>query len=198
MLADAVRAHLETTSRSVLAMRDASGTIVEAARLLAACLEADGKILWCGNGGSAGQAQHLSTELVVRLAPTRNRRALASIALSTDTSLLTACANDYGYEQVFARQVEALGRKGDVLVGMSTSGNSGNVVKAFEAAKERGMSCLLLAGKGGGRLKPLADVAICVPETLCHHIQETHLAVGHLLCDLIERQLFDGEGSSCG
>ncbi len=189
----AVKLHLEAASQAILAMSSQGPAIVSAARMLADCLRGGGKILWCGNGGSAGQAQHLSTELVVRLAPTRNRRALASIALSTDTSLLTACANDYGYEKIFARQVEALGQRQDVLVGLSTSGNSANVVQAFEAARQKEMGCILLAGESGGRLGPLASVALCVPATLCHHIQEAHLAIGHLLCDLTERQLFDGE-----
>lgn len=148
------------------------------------CLHAGGKILWCGNGGSAADAQHLAAEIVVRF--WRHRRALASIALTTDTSILTAAANDNGFETVFARQVQALGNRGDVLVGISTSGNSSNVVAALTAARSQGLLTVAFTGEGGGKLALLADHLFCVPSRETARIQEVHILAGHLLCDWIE------------
>jgi D-inositol-3-phosphate glycosyltransferase len=162
--------------------------ILDAADALGACLAEGGKLLVCGNGGSASEAQHLAAELVGRYkAP--GRRALAAIALTADTSILTAWSNDVGYDEVFARQVEALGRPGDVLIGLSTSGRSRNVVRAFEAARACGMRTVALLGGDGGALAPLADVAITVPSSDTQHIQEVHLVVVHLLTELIEARL---------
>lgn len=159
-------------------------------------IEGGGKVLLCGNGGSAADAQHVATEFVVRLSARRERRALAAIALTTDTSLLTACANDYDFEQIFARQVEALGRPGDVLVGISTSGNSGNVIAAFAAAKACGMRTALFTGGDGGKLLPLSDLAFVSPSNVTGHIQETHLAAYHAVCELMEVILFDGSSEA--
>ncbi|RME76984.1 MAG: SIS domain-containing protein [Planctomycetota bacterium] len=161
---------------------------------LAQTLSAGGKVLVCGNGGSAADAQHLATELVVRLRASCERRALAAIALTTDTSLLTACANDYGFERVFARQVEALGRPGDVLVGISTSGSSANVVAAFVQARRQGLATVLFSGATGGTLRELADHAVLVPERDTAHIQEGHLACYHALCYALEQRLFGAGG----
>ena len=162
--------------------------ILDAADVIGAALADGGKVLVCGNGGSAAEAQHLAAELVGRYkVPTR--RGLGAIALTADTSVLTAWSNDVGYDEVFARQVEALGRAGDVLIGLSTSGRSRNVVRAFEVARVLGLRTVALLGGDGGALAPLADVAVTVPSTDTQHIQEVHLVVVHLLCELIEARL---------
>jgi D-sedoheptulose 7-phosphate isomerase len=173
------------------AARELSAPVAAAARLIAEAYRQGGKLLLCGNGGSAADAQHYATELVARLYQ-RERPALAAIALTTDTSALTAIANDYGFEKVFARQVEALGRPGDVLLGISTSGNSANVLAAFEAARSRGMRCVAMTG-AHGRMQELADVTLAVPSANTMRIQEIHLALGHILCRLIEGIMFPVE-----
>jgi phosphoheptose isomerase len=165
--------------------------ILDAADVLVGCLEAGGKVLVCGNGGSAAQAQHLVGELVGRYR-LPNRPALAAIALTADTAVLTAWANDVGYDDVFARQVSALARPGDVLIGLSTSGRSRNVVRAFETARAQGARTLALLGGDGGTLAPLADVPITVPSADTQRIQETHLALVHLLCEVVEARLTAG------
>ncbi|HTI48603.1 MAG TPA: phosphoheptose isomerase [Casimicrobiaceae bacterium] len=168
--------------------------IARAAALLTDCLFADGKILACGNGGSAADAQHFAAELVGRFE--RERPELPAISLSTDTSLLTAVANDYSFEQVFAKQVRALGGKGDVLLAISTSGNSPNVVAAVQAAQEREMRIIALTGKGGGRMGELlapGDVHLCVPHDRTARIQEVHLLTIHCLCDAIDATLLGDE-----
>jgi D-sedoheptulose 7-phosphate isomerase len=164
--------------------------IVKAVDVLIGALNAKGKILLCGNGGSAADAQHLATELVIRMNPAIKRPALPAIALNADTSMLTAGANDIGYENVFAREVEALGRPGDVLIGISTSGNSESVNLALQKARTQGMSTIGLIGKEGGRMKDLVDVAIIVPSSDTQRIQEAHITIGHILCALIEREMY--------
>jgi D-sedoheptulose 7-phosphate isomerase len=154
------------------------------ARAMSACLAAGAKILWMGNGGSAADSQHMAAEFVGRY--TRERRGLASIALTTDTSILTAVGNDYGYERVFARQIEALCRPDDVVVGMSTSGNSPNVVQAVEVAKQIGATTVGFTGATGGELKAIVDHCLTVPATSTARIQEAHILMGHLLCDWVE------------
>jgi len=154
---------------------------------LAQTLAKGGTLFWCGNGGSAADSQHLAAELVGRFK--KDRRALRSIALTTDTSVLTCVANDYSFDDIFARQVEALGRPGDVLIGISTSGNSENVLRAFKAAKEMSMMTIALLGKGGGPAKELADHALVIPSDSTARIQEAHILIGHILCDLIEQEL---------
>jgi len=152
-----------------------------------AALRADGILFFAGNGGSAADAQHIATEYVVRYG--HNRRPLPAVALTTDTSLLTACANDLGYDEIFARQIEALARSGDVLVLHSTSGESPNTLRAAQAAKVKGVKVVALLGKGGGALKSLADCALIVPSDETSHIQELHLAVEHIVCAMVENAL---------
>jgi D-sedoheptulose 7-phosphate isomerase len=153
----------------------------------AAALRAGGTLFFAGNGGSAADAQHIATEYVVRFQG--SRPALRAVALTTDTSLLTACANDLGFDAVFARQVEAHGRPGDVLVLHSTSGDSPNVVRAAQAARARGVAVVAFLGRDGGRLKALADVALVVPSDRTARIQEMHLALEHLICELVEERV---------
>ena len=164
-----------------------SAEIAVAAKAIAACYRRGGKLLLCGNGGSAADAQHLACELVGRFQ--KERRAVPAIALSTDTSILTAIGNDYGYEALFARQVEAWAVPGDVLIGISTSGNSQNVLAAVEVARERDLLTIGLTGNDGGKLARLCDIALIVPSNETPRIQETHITIGHILCDLIERTL---------
>ena len=164
--------------------------IAKAATAMTECLLEDGKILACGNGGSASDAQHFAAELMGRFE--RERPELPAISLATDTSLLTAVGNDYSFEQVFAKQVRALGAKGDVLLAISTSGNSGNVIAAVEAAHERDMRIVALTGRGGGRVGELLrenDVHICVPHERTARIQEVHLLAIHCICDAIDNTL---------
>lgn len=174
-------------------LRDHLDAIVSLGRAAATALAGGGKLLIFGNGGSAADAQHMAAELVVRLSSDFERAAIPALALTTDSSLLTACSNDYGYERVFARQIEAFGRPGDLALGISTSGNSGNVVAAFEVARERGLKIGLLSGASGGKLKGMADERVLVPSAVTAHIQECHIAVIHILCDIIERANFAKE-----
>ena len=179
-------AHLKLECMDALA-----APIAAAAQLMVDCLKADGKILACGNGGSAADAQHFAAELVNRFET--ERPPLAALALTTDSSALTAIANDYSYEEVFAKQLRALGRKGDVLLAISTSGNSGSVLEAVRAARELGLRVVGLTGNGGGKLAPLLaedDAHICVPHTRTARIQEVHLLALHCMCDAIDYQLF--------
>jgi D-sedoheptulose 7-phosphate isomerase len=161
------------------------------ARLAGDALERGGKLLFCGNGGSAADAQHLATEYVVRLG--RHRRALAAIALTTDTSLLTAAANDLGFEQVFARQVAALARPGDVLFLHTTSGESPNLLAAADVARDRGVVTVGMLARGGGRLRSRVDHAIVLPTDNGAHAQELQLALGHVICSLVEERLAGGD-----
>ena len=159
------------------------------AALVAACrksLDNGGKLMFFGNGGSAADAQHLATELTIRY--TRNRKALAALSLTTDTSCLTACANDFGFELIFARQIEALARPGDVAIGITTSGNSANVTLALEAAKAMGCVAAGLSGRDGGKLVGLADPLLIVPVHETARIQEMHILIGHMLCEALERE----------
>ena len=165
-----------------------SDNIVGAVELCVESLRAGGKVMFAGNGGSAADAQHWAGELVSRFY--YDRPGLAAIALTTDSSILTAIGNDYGYDYTFARQVEALGRTGDVLVAISTSGNSPNVLRAAEAAQARGMQVVAFTGRGGGKLAPQADLCFRMPSDETPRIQEGHEFVGHLLCALIEAGLF--------
>ncbi|MCY4400000.1 MAG: SIS domain-containing protein [Gemmatimonadetes bacterium] len=155
-----------------------------------ATIDAGGKILFCGNGGSAADAQHLAAEYVVRLS--RDRQAMPALALTTDTSILTACANDRGYREVFARQVEAVGAPGDLLVLHSTSGQSDNLLVAVTRARAAGLSTVGVLARGGGRLRSLVDVAVVVPTDRASRAQEIHLAIGHIVCAHVEESLFGG------
>ncbi len=176
------------TLRSV----EASGLdeIVAAAELLIGSVRAGGKLLICGNGGSAADAQHLATEFVSTLTLDHPRPSIPAIALTTDSSLLTAIANDFGVDGIFERQVGSLAVAGDVLIAISTSGNSSNVLRAAERARRLDVRVVALTGAGGGSLAPLADVAIAVPSVVTAHIQEAHLAIEQLLALLVERALY--------
>jgi D-sedoheptulose 7-phosphate isomerase len=169
------------------------GAVVEAAKLMAATFRAGGKVVLCGNGGSAADCQHMAAELVGRFRPGIERPGLAAVALTTDSSIVTAYANDVGFDAVFARQVQALGRAGDVLVAISTSGASRNVLRAADAARSLGMRVVALTGNRGS-LAAMADVAVEVPSDDTQHIQEAHLAVEHAVCVLVEDMLFGGQG----
>jgi D-sedoheptulose 7-phosphate isomerase len=159
--------------------------IVDIASMLIKCVKNDGALLWCGNGGSAADSQHLAAELLGRFK--RNRRAIRSMALTTDTSVLTAIGNDFGYKYVFSRQVEGVARKGDVLIAISTSGNSENVLQAIKQAKISGVNTVALLGSDGGKIKSEVDIALIVPSSDTARIQEMHGMIGHILCDMVER-----------
>ncbi len=182
-----IEAHLNQSSATLQKTADAcADAIVRAAERITECFVSGGKLLICGNGGSAAESQHMAAELTHRLSAAVQRRALPAIALTTDTSFLTACANDHGFNHVFSRQVEALGKPGDVLLGLSTSGNSRNVLAAFHTARSLGLSLIALTGSEG-EMRSLADVAICIPSTDTQFIQEAHLPIVHLLCALCEQ-----------
>ncbi len=167
-----------------------SEKILEVAKALSSTIEGGGKAMFCGNGGSAADSQHLAAELVVRLTGQSNRRALPAIALTTDSSILTACSNDFGFENVFARQIEALGKKGDILFAISTSGNSPNVIKAVETAGKIDMVTVGMLGSGGDKLAAMTDHPLVAPSSDTQRIQEVHIAIGHIIISLVEKILF--------
>jgi D-sedoheptulose 7-phosphate isomerase len=184
----------QLTALSALAAAVAEGHAQEIraiAEMVVDTLRAGNRIYLCGNGGSAADAQHLAAEYVVRFR--RDRPALPALALTTDTSVLTAAGNDLGFDQLFARQVEALGRQGDLLFLFSTSGESQNLLRAAEAARGRGVRTVALLAKGGGALAPSVDRALVVPTDSTARAQEVHLAVGHVVCELVEAELFSAE-----
>jgi D-sedoheptulose 7-phosphate isomerase len=168
-------------------MRTKIPQILDITELLIACLKKKGKVILFGNGGSASDAQHIAAELVGRFQ--KDRIALAGIAITTNTSILTALANDYGYEAVFAKQIEALGQKDDVAIGISTSGKAKNVAAAIKQAKKMGIKTIALTGGDGGELARLADVSLIVPSKVTARIQEAHITIGHVVCELIEYAL---------
>lgn len=188
-----VRAHLiasaQATQRAATlcdeAIADASLCIVE-------CFRSGNKVLLCGNGGSAADCQHVAAEFVSVLDRDHARPGLPAIALTTDTSYLTARANDFGFDDIFERQVETLGKAGDVLVAFSTSGNSLNVIRAAKAAGKLGMRTIAFTGEAGGELRQLSDVSIRVPSDKVQHIQETHIAAAHVICEIVEETMFEG------
>jgi D-sedoheptulose 7-phosphate isomerase len=181
-----------TELRAVVA-RDCSQMIAEAGRLIIQCLQSGGKLLFFGNGGSAADAQHLAAEFVGRFV--RERIGLPAIALTTDSSILTAVGNDYGFEQIFARQIQALARPGDVAVAISTSGNSPNVLEAVKEAKKHGVNVIGLTGKDGGELAREAAVVITVDSSSTARIQECHITIGHIFCELVEKELLAAKSS---
>ena len=168
-----------------------SERIIEISEVLADCIKNGGKLLLCGNGGSAADAQHFAGELVVRLSSDYTRSALPAITLSSNDYVLTACANDFGFEQVFSRQIEALGKPEDVLLCISTSGNSPNLIEATRKAKEKKMKTIGLLGKDGGEMTKLVDFSLVVPSQKTQRIQEVHITICHILTSLIEKALFD-------
>lgn len=190
-----IKLHFEASAKLKLAaMEQLAPVIAAAAELIARQLLAGNKVLSCGNGGSAGDAQHFSSEMLNRFE--RERPGLPAVALSTDTSTLTSIANDYHYNEIFSKQVRALGQEGDVLLSISTSGNSANVVQAIEAAHDRGMPVVALTGKEGGTMAMKltdGDIELRVPSESTARIQEVHLLIIHCLCDLIDLQLFGEE-----
>ena len=182
MLNKCLESHIETAKK----MQELLPLIKEVGELATKTLKNGRKVLICGNGGSAADAQHIAAELSGRFK--KERIALAGIALTTDTSALTAIGNDYGYEYVFSRQVEALANEGDLLIGISTSGNSLNVIKAIESAKKIGCKVVTLTGKSGGEMKNLGDVNIVIPSNDTPRIQEMHIMVGHMICAIIDEE----------
>ena len=164
--------------------------IEKAAVIMINCIKKGGKILWCGNGGSAADAQHLATELMGGMS-SHDRKPIPSIALTTDSSFLTAWANDTDFDSIFSRQVQGIGDEGDVLVGISTSGNSLNVINAVKQAKYKGLKSIVLTGRSGGRLAGKADVTIHVPSNDTQRIQEAHIMTGQILCGLVESSIMD-------
>lgn len=176
------------TMQAVFADDTIHRTLTRAAEATARALTNGGKLLIAGNGGSAADAQHLVAEFVVRLSA--NRPAMRAVALTTDTSILTAAANDFGFETIFGRQIEALGSRGDVFLAISTSGNSPNIVCALETARSMGLTTFGLSGGNGGRMASLCDYSIVIPSSVTMNIQESHLALEHIFCMLVEQHLF--------
>jgi D-sedoheptulose 7-phosphate isomerase len=188
--AEHLKAHLRSTAEvNERVAEECSIAVAEAAHEIVDSLRAGGKLMICGNGGSAADSQHMAAELTCRLTADFQRPGLAAIALTTDTAFLTAYANDNGYEGVFARQVQALGKKGDVLFGISTSGASNNVRQAVREAKALGIRTIVLTGEGGPLLRE-ADHAIVIPSRITAHVQEAMLPVEHVICHVVERELF--------
>ncbi|MEW6412046.1 MAG: SIS domain-containing protein [Candidatus Zixiibacteriota bacterium] len=180
----------ETTILRKSVIEQLGPKILDTAAVISGVLGSGGKILIAGNGGSAADASHFAAEMIVRLTAEHSRQSLPAVALSVDPSVITAAANDFGFEHVFSRQVEGLGAKGDMLIVISTSGNSANLVKAVQAAHERGMICLGLLGGNGGKLAPMVDRALVVPHPSTQRIQEEHSFIIHMLVELVERDLF--------
>lgn len=183
-IVDELTSHLETIQAVIGSMEE---ELAQASTMVVDILKSGHKVLLCGNGGSAADAQHISAELTGRYK--KERRGLPSIALTTDTSALTAIGNDYGYERVFERQVEALANRGDLLIGISTSGNSANVVNALKRAKELGCSTLGFSGRDGGAMSEVCDINLVVPSNNTPRIQEMHILFGHMLCQVIDEEL---------
>ncbi|MDP3465202.1 MAG: D-sedoheptulose 7-phosphate isomerase [Sulfuricurvum sp.] len=178
------------TKQAILENEALLDTIVTVAQECVAVYRKGKKTMLAGNGGSAADAQHIAAELVGRYG--FDRPSIPSLALTTDSSNLTAIGNDYGYDKVFSRQLEGMGQEGDLFIGISTSGNSQNIINAFESAKERGITTVALVGRDGGKMGQMADFAIIIPSNATPRIQESHILIGHILCDIIEKELFGG------
>lgn len=188
MYTDVIKRNFAEHLQTIESAQEASmGFIEKASSLISQSLANGGTIMWCGNGGSASDSQHLAAELVGRFKA--DRRPLRSMSLNADTSVLTCVANDFGYDDIFSRQIAALARPKDVLVTISTSGNSENIVRAINQANELDVTTIALLGKGGGAAKDLADHAYIVPSDSTARIQEMHILIGHILCELIEAEL---------
>jgi D-sedoheptulose 7-phosphate isomerase len=180
------------TMQATLADLHIADTIVAIAELTANAMQAGRKLIVAGNGGSAADAQHLVAEFVVRLSD--DRPALRAIALTTDSSILTACANDFGFDQIFARQIEALGAPGDIFLGISTSGNSPNILRALEQARSMNITTIGFSGNGGGKMRDLCDYNVIIPSSVTMNIQECHLALEHIFCMAVECYHFPSKG----
>ena len=163
-------------------------TIIEATKLICECLKNNAKVILFGNGGSAADSQHIAAELIGRFQ--KNRTALGAISLNTNTSIITAIANDYGYDKIFSRQIEGLAKNDDIVIGISTSGNSKNVILGIQQAKKQGLKTIVFSGCGGGNLAKEADISITVASNITARIQEAHIMIGHIICELIEDELF--------
>ena len=172
-----------------------AGDLVKVGRLIAEAFGSGGKLMLCGNGGSAADCQHIAAEFTSVLTQTFNRKALPAIALTTDSSFLTARGNDYGFDSVFSRLVEAIGRPGDILIGSSTSGNSKNVLAAFDVARQMGIKTIGLTGRAGGKMADAADTVLRVPADVTAHIQECHIAMGHIIVTVVEKVMFNSDCS---
>jgi len=184
-----VRQIIQKSANVKMAMIDAcSGDITKGVQLMIEAVKGSKKILWCGNGGSAADAQHMAAELMGGLV-SHDRPAIASIALTTDSSFVTAWSNDTGYESIFSRQIEGIGDSGDVLIAISTSGNSENVIQGINLAKKKSMKVIVLTGKSGGKMADLGDVTICIPSDDTQRIQEGHLLAEHILCESVEFEI---------
>lgn len=186
-----IAAHLSSSAAVKQEMIGAcSPAIAQSAEIIISCFRQKGKVLICGNGGSAADAQHIAAEFVIRLSHDLMRPALPVISLATDSSIMTAGGNDIGFDNVFSRQVEALGLPGDVLIAISTSGNSENILRAIKTAKEKEMTVIGFLGRQGGRAKEFCQVSVQIPTDNTQHIQEGHITAGHIICELVERTLF--------
>lgn len=182
-----LQTHIETLSR--LEQDETLKAVIDAAvEKIVACFRSGGRVYFCGNGGSAADAQHLAAEFSGRFY--FDRPVLPADALHCNSSYLTAVANDYGYEKVFARLISGMGRKGDILVGISTSGNSKNILQAFDVCKEKGLITIAMTGASGGKMREQADLLINVPSNDTPRIQEAHITVGHIICELVEQEIF--------
>ena len=182
-----IKNEFEQISQNFKQLKELAPIISEAAQVCIEALRRGNKILFCGNGGSAADSQHLAAELVCKYK--KDRHALNAIALTTNTSVLTAAANDLSFDYIFERQIEALGKEGDVLIALTTSGKSINIIRAVERANEMGLKTIALTGKDGGAIKHNASIAIKVPSDITNNIQEMHIAIGHILCEIIENGL---------
>ncbi len=186
-ITDSLNESAETKQKILQHCKD---DILRAVDILTNTFKNNNKLLLCGNGGSAADCQHIATELVIRLSHHINRPALPAIALTTDSSNLTAGGNDIGFDNIFARSVEGLGNKGDVLLAISTSGNSENIIRAVKKAKEKGMKIISLLGGSGGKLKDIVDLPVIIPSSNVQRIQEGHITVAHIICELVEEELY--------
>ncbi len=182
------------TKQDIYNNQDLLNKIEEVSKMCVELYRGSNKTMLAGNGGSAADAQHIAAELVGRYG--FDRPSIPSLALTTDTSNLTAIGNDYGYDKVFSRQLEGMGQNGDIFIGISTSGNSVNIINAFNSAKEKGITTVALVGRDGGEMAKLADISLIVPSDSTPRIQESHILIGHILCDIIEKEIFgDGVGN---
>ncbi len=185
-----IKSQIEQIRENFKLLEEKSQTILDIANIWIEALKRGNKVIFCGNGGSAADSQHLAAELMGRYKIDRNP--MPAISLTTDTSALTAIGNDYGYENVFSRPLKGIGVKGDVLVGISTSGNSKNILEAYKIAKEKGIKTIAFTGKSGGEMIKYADITLNVPSGITNNIQEMHIASGHIICGIVEDYFFGG------
>jgi len=183
---------MESSEVKLEILKTCKKDILKVTEIIINAVKTGNKLLFCGNGGSAADCQHLATEFMIRLSHNIHRPAIPAIAITTDSSNLTAGGNDIGFENIFARNVEGLGNKGDILIGISTSGNSKNILNAFAKAKEKGIVRIGFLGKTGGNMIQYSDYSICIPSLNVQRIQEGHITAGHIICEIVERTLYEG------